>query len=286
MAAPLPIRSYALFGESGELPDVLHCETIAARSALHGWELAPHRHARLHQLLLLTRGGGQVRLESGVISLAPRMLVNVPAGDVHAFRFVPGTDGWVVTLPDERLADARGPLGAIGATAAPLAQACVTGAERAIERTMAAIAREFGGRAEARALALRGLALQLLALAARAVAATAPVAAELPASNLLRRFERLLDTHALEHWSIAAYARALAVSPTHLSRVTRAATGRSASRLVDERVMREARRNLVFSSLPIKSVAYALGFADPAHFSRRFTQVVGCSPRAFRQRLG
>lgn len=29
------IQSYSLFGESQHLPDVLHCETIAARSVLH-----------------------------------------------------------------------------------------------------------------------------------------------------------------------------------------------------------------------------------------------------------
>ena len=48
------IQSYSLFGESQHLPDVLHCETIAARSVLHDWELAPHRHTRLHQVLLIT----------------------------------------------------------------------------------------------------------------------------------------------------------------------------------------------------------------------------------------
>jgi len=30
------IRSYSLFGESSHLPDVMHCETIAQRSVLHG----------------------------------------------------------------------------------------------------------------------------------------------------------------------------------------------------------------------------------------------------------
>ncbi|MEZ5704702.1 MAG: hypothetical protein R3E56_04895 [Burkholderiaceae bacterium] len=47
--------AHGLFGESAQLPDVMHCETIAARSALHGWELAPHRHGKLHQVLLLQR---------------------------------------------------------------------------------------------------------------------------------------------------------------------------------------------------------------------------------------
>ena len=57
------IESYNLFGESDDLPDVVHCETIAARSVKHDWELTPHRHARLHQVLLVARGGGRGTLE-------------------------------------------------------------------------------------------------------------------------------------------------------------------------------------------------------------------------------
>ena len=51
----------------------------------------------------------------------------------------------------------------------------------------------------------------------------------------------------LEHWKVADYARALAVTPTHLSRVVRAATGEPASRLIEVRLMREARRHLVYT---------------------------------------
>ncbi|MEQ1597626.1 MAG: hypothetical protein ABL985_21300 [Casimicrobium sp.] len=36
--AATAIQTFSLFGESTHLPDVLHCETIAARSALHDWE--------------------------------------------------------------------------------------------------------------------------------------------------------------------------------------------------------------------------------------------------------
>ena len=61
------IQSYSLFGESKNLPDVLHCETIADRSILHDWELAPHRHARLHQVLLIQSGGGTVKLDDATM---------------------------------------------------------------------------------------------------------------------------------------------------------------------------------------------------------------------------
>ena len=81
------IQSYSLFGESQHLPDVLHCETIAARSVLHDWELAPHRHTRLHQVLLVQSGGGVAHLDGEKHALFPGALINVPAGHVHAFRF-------------------------------------------------------------------------------------------------------------------------------------------------------------------------------------------------------
>jgi AraC family transcriptional activator of pobA len=84
---------------------------------------------------------------------------------------------------------------------------------------------------------------------------------------------------------VADYARALGVSPTHLSRVARATTGGPASRLIDARLMREARRNLAYTNLRVTAIAYALGFGGPAHFSRAFSRAEGLSPRAFRERL-
>ena len=39
------------------------------------------------------------------------------------------------------------------------------------------------------------------------------------------------------------------------------------------------------TDLPVTSIAYTLGFSDPAYFSRAFARVEGLSPRAFRERL-
>lgn len=283
MAHAAQIHSYQLFGESAELPDVLHCETIAARSALHDWELAPHRHGRLHQLLLIERGGGRAHLEGGSFALRRGSLVNVAAGNVHAFTFTPGTQGHVATLPEELLDEL---MDSVGDTRRWLARSAVVAADAHLARTMGQLAREFDARAPARALVLRGLGATLLGLAARAVAHDAPAPAGLPDSHLIRRFELLLEAHWVEHWSVADYARALAITPTHLSRLARATTGEGASRLIEDRLLREARRQLVYTNLRIQTIAFALGFADPAHFTRRFTRAAGMSPRAFRIRLG
>ena len=276
------IRSYNLFGETGDVPDVIHCETIAARSILHDWELAPHRHARLHQILLISRGGGQVTIEGQRHRLRPMHLVNVPTGQVHGFSFRPGTDGFVVTFvsefldqvlaPSEGLARILGKPGLLRATAE-------------MRNTVTGIFAEFGARHYARAHVLRALSALLLGLVARTLAAEQGPNARTRRADLLRRFEELLDAHVLDHWPVARYAEALKVTPTHLTRLTRETYGCPATHMIRDRMVREARRHLVYTNLSIAQIAYALRFEDPAYFSRIFTQATGQPPRAFRSRI-
>ena len=280
-AAETAILNYNLFGEAGDLPDVVHCETIEARSRLHDWEFAPHRHARLHQILLLENGGGRASLDGQVWQLGPMTLVNVPIGLVHGYAFTPGTDGLVVTLAAEMLDEA---LQLTEGLHEVLAHAAVVPADAACAGTMAEIAATYAGRDFARAQMLRSLSGLLLGQAARLMAASRPVASTPVRPDLLKRFEALLEAHYLEHWSVADYAGALAVSPTHLSRITRAATGRPATRLIEERIIREARRNLVYTNMPVSMIAFALGYGDPAYFSRVFTRATGVAPRVLRAR--
>jgi AraC family transcriptional activator of pobA len=275
------IRTYPLFGEVHDLPDVVHCETIAARSQLTGWTFAPHRHARLHQVLLVEKGRGEATLDGCACPLKAMRVVNVPTGHVHGFTFIPGMQGFVLTVAtemlDEALAQAEGLRRA-------LSESSVIGATAQMRGLMAQIHAEYAGRHFARAHLLRALTSALLGLVARELA-DKTAAADTGAADLFRRFAALLDQHFLEHWSVAEYAATLSISPTHLSRLTKAATGHAASELIRERVIREARRNLVYTNLSISTIAYALGFNDPAYFSRLFAGATGLSPRRFREKV-
>ncbi|WP_242654684.1 helix-turn-helix domain-containing protein [Shimia aestuarii] len=275
------ILNYNLFGESGDLPDVVHCETIEARSRLHDWEFAPHRHARLHQVLLLQEGAGTVTLEGRTHRINPPSFVNIPMGIVHGFSFEPGARGQVITMAVEMLDESLRPSEGLNRI---LARPAVHPAPKPVMATLLEIARAFGGRDFARAHILRAHCALLLGQIAQTLAQneTTPETSDQP--GLLSRFEALLETHFQDHWTVADYADALAVSPTHLSRITRTATGRPASRLIEERIIREARRNLVYTNLPVSTIAYTLGFEDPAYFSRVFSRATGLSPRAFRSR--
>jgi AraC family transcriptional activator of pobA len=275
------IDNYNLYGETGDLPDVLHCETIQARSTQHDGEFSPHRHARLHQFLLLDHGNAQAHIESRKSTLSPGTLLNLPAGCVHGFSFAPNCQGWVVTLTSELLEqNLHG--------AAPLRPLLETPAQTAsnadIRRVITEIFAEYPNQGFARAQILRSLSGLLAGLVARALSREQRPNGS-TSTPLRQRFENLLEEHYRAQWSVADYAAALAVSPTHLSRVMRAATGQGTRAAIEARLMREARRNLAYSNLTIAEIAYQLGFTDPSYFTRVFTRTTGHSPRSFRKRL-
>jgi AraC family transcriptional activator of pobA len=173
----------------------------------------------------------------------------------------------------------------VGTKRSEINQATVLQSDAFIAKTVQQIWLEFSSQEKARALMLRGLSGVLLAWVARQIAAASIGDAQANDSVLVQRFKALIEQNFASHWKVSQYAKALSISPTHLSRLTRAANGMSALRMIEARLMREARRNLAYTNLSISSIAYTLGFSDPAYFSRVFTRDAGISPKAFRSQI-
>ncbi|MBX0292945.1 AraC family transcriptional regulator [Hymenobacter sp. HSC-4F20] len=110
-----------------------------------------------------------------------------------------------------------------------------------------------------------------------------PAAGEAPhAQQLLREFGSLINQHFRSQRTVQLYADLLHVSPNHLNALCRRHLGKTASTLIQERVLIEARRLLRHTSATIAQVADALGFEDASYFSRYFRTHAGQTPEAFR----
>ena len=82
--------------------------------------------------------------------------------------------------------------------------------------------------------------------------------------------------------TVEEYALILGYSPKTLCRASVEATGLTPKRVIDARLVREARRLLAYTDLPCATVGRRLGFDDPANFCRFFTRATGTSPTEFR----
>ncbi|MHA7874078.1 helix-turn-helix domain-containing protein [Roseivivax sp.] len=273
------IRSFALYGESARFPDVLHCETISDRAAENAWTIRTHRHPLLHQLILIEEGRFSVWIDGVRREFARPVLMNVPPDHVHGFRFSQGMRGYVLSVPSETLPDicyrdetvlARLAKPAFLEPSAPL---------------VAAFGRLHGWHespGELRAPVLRAIACEILCLAASQARPRAAPGGSPRQIQLIESFETLLQAHLRERWRAGDYARALGVSPTHLTRICRAAAGISASAWIDRATVTEACRQLAYTVRPVSQISYDLGYEDPSHFSRVFRRVMGLSPSAYR----
>ena len=78
--------------------------------------------------------------------------------------------------------------------------------------------------------------------------------------------------------TMADYATDLAVTPTHLTRAVKAATGKTGSDLLTERILHEARRLLADTTEPAQRIASYLGIGSAAYFTRFIQHHTGATP--------
>jgi AraC family transcriptional activator of pobA len=287
--AGAPIPHFALFGELAPatgLP-LLHIEPIRARSRRYGWEISEHTHDHLLQLVLVRRGGVSIHVDGQAQQRRGPVISAVPPGVVHAYRFEPTVEGDVVSLSDEAWAEAGA--AELQALVEPLlagAQVLVPDARslQGLAPLLVAMRQETQRAAPGQASMLRWLSrcllLQVYRLRAAGRAADAPVGA---ATGRMLRLRRLIDLHFREQRDIAFYARQLGMTERSLRRLTQAQAACTPGRLVDERIAREARQRLAYTHASVAQIAYALGFEDPAYFSRFLRRMTGDTPQSLRR---
>jgi AraC family transcriptional activator of pobA len=272
------IPKWNLYGEEQALQDVLHIETIPSRAAGLDWHIAPHRHPHLHQFFLITDGAATVRLDGATPQIEPPFLLNVPTGVVHGFTFAAGTQGWVLTVPLQTLPEVLAPA-QMQETA--LGRAGFLPVRDNIINIFQTIEAEHAATHPLRTLMLRAQAMQLACVVQRGFAA-ADMAKGPQADPRFVQFQALLAQHLRAPWRLDDYAKALGISPRHLSRICHAATGQPAAEVIETATIREACRLLVYTRASVASVGYSLGYEDPSYFSRAFRRVTGRAPSAYR----
>ncbi|RFM37010.1 helix-turn-helix domain-containing protein [Chitinophaga silvisoli] len=110
-------------------------------------------------------------------------------------------------------------------------------------------------------------------------------------SEIVVNFKKLLEKHyrdlargaATEVFRLQDYADAQNLHPNYLSNVIKAKTGKTIGMWISEKSIAESRSLLQNTNLPVKDIAYRLGFTDTAHFSKFFKKQLGISPVEYRK---
>jgi AraC family transcriptional activator of pobA len=271
--------------------DFIHVEPLESRSSQHNWKIPAHRHRDLFQIFLIERGGGEMTYEASTFPFEAPAALLIPPTTAHGFRYRAGeTDGWVVSFTED-VAEALGERSNAALTRlktlaeAPVVPLADEVASKRIAMLCAELYEEHFLAREGYRLAMRAL-LALIAIGVARLAASRARTGSVtlaPADATVEALRRLVEENFRQERHLDFYAAKLAMTADRLNDHVKRATGVTAGHLIRQRVLTEAKRQLVFTSQPIHEIAYDLAFSDPSHFARFFRKQTGTTPHEFRE---
>ena len=103
--------------------------------------------------------------------------------------------------------------------------------------------------------------------------------------NIVRNFKSAVDNNFSKWHQVKDYADALSVSPNYLNEVIKTTLNTSAKDYIQNKLILEAKRMVVFTDKSGKEIGFDLGFDDPSHFSKFFKNNIGLSLQDFKKSI-
>lgn len=281
---------YGLYGESlnDTEPGFVHVESIAERSSQQGWHIRAHRHHNMVQLFIVEHGSVDILLDNNRHTLSGNGLIYIPNEVIHGFDFQPETQGYVLSIATPFLTEVQGIIQEEVNPGWSLTPAIVTLEQPSelvplFNHLRQLLEGEFRQQKQYSHAMLKCLLGALFTAYAR----TSDMAKVNTGANhhiaQLQRFITLLDHHYKDHYRLDWYAEELGISLSTLNRICKSLLNKPGKKLIEERLILEAKRRLIYTMDSVENTAFALGFEDPAYFSRFFSKSTGLSPGRYRR---
>jgi AraC family transcriptional activator of pobA len=251
----------------------------------------PHRHD-FFEIVWIRSGGGRLTCDLQQHAFGPGTFIVLSPGQVHSWTFDIHTVGRIASFTAEFLAlspECPALLSKMPFLYSDPGSLLALDAEesRRVENVFAQFEELTRVEAAGRDDVARAYLIVLLSLIRQGFARRTPTPASRPSSAegdlLVQRFRLALEQHMPGVVEVGVIARQLRVSRSQLNEALRRGTGRSASEIIHERVLLEAKRVLLHSSLTVAEIAYRLKFQDPSYFGRFFRKYSGRTPGAYRE---
>ncbi len=96
------------------------------------------------------------------------------------------------------------------------------------------------------------------------------------------KFINLLEKSFKQHRHLQFYANELGLPPRKLTEICQSKSGKTAKKIINERVITGAKRLMKYTTLPLKEIAHSLGYKDLGYFCRYFKKATGKTPTEYK----
>ncbi|MFK7881910.1 helix-turn-helix domain-containing protein [Roseobacter sp.] len=243
------------------------------------WRLSLAHDRAEHLMLWITRGQGRVLLDGQRRGVGAHNAIVIPSRSLFALDLGRQSVGQVVVIPETT--DLAVP------TMPRLLRIRDGGVMNDLTTLIDAASREqaSGKSLRAQSMDAYGALISIWVQRQLALEDHAP-ARRNAAERLSAAYCQRITAFFAEPMTMADHAEALNVTPTHLTRACKAATGKTAADLLTERVLYEARCLLASTKVPAQDIARHLGFGSAAYFTRFMQHHTNATPTALRKASG
>ena len=287
------IPHYFLYGEAtpSEFMEGLHIAFLEESLPKHNFEIHPHRHDNLHQLLIVEQGSVLAQINERCREETGPCILSIPPKEVHGFVHQPDVKGYIITISQSFLMQLfseteREEFQFIFRTPLVARLEPDRHTVRAIEYLGPQLMSEFASKEVAQSSMIGAYLKVLFVLLRRSLK---PESNEVHQQDeriaVYEQFMTLLEDHYLQHWSVDQYADVLGFSAGRLNRLCQRYSGQNAMQIIHERLLTEAKRQLIYTQLSSKEICYKLGFKDPGYFSRFFSRHTGITPGKYKKQV-
>lgn len=250
--------------------------TLAQLAAGQDWRLSLAHDRNEHLLLWTTRGQGRLLLDGTRRGVGAHNAIFVPARTLFAFYGGRQAAGHVMRVPETA-----------GLTLPQIPRHLRirdNGSMSELSGLLEAAIREQQSARPLTAQSLDAYAALIAVWLQRQCALEEHASGRLSAAaRLARAYCQRVSSHFAQPMTMSDHAAALGVTPTHLTRACKAATGKTAAELLTERTLYESRRLLTETNTAAQDIARFLGFGSAAYFTRFIQHHCGLPPTGLRR---
>ncbi len=278
-----------LYGDRSARPekDYVFCERLETRSPKFGWDIKPHIHPDILQVFFIEEGAFVLVDAENKIEMSAPCLIFIPSSALHGFVFNSGVKGQILTIAESYFDSLLPELNILPSRAdevirvTSFSKSCP--AER-ISLLLKSINQELEHEETGKQLMMQISLQQLFVLIYRLAGPGKKNREEVmePSARHFRKFEYLIRKNG-GSTTLRSLASEMAVTPVHLNRICKLISGKTASQVIQEYLLGQAKKYLIYTSYSVSEIAYVLNYEYPNYFARFFRKHTGLSPTEFRE---
>lgn len=279
------IPVFKIYEETVDWPttDLLLWEALKDRCQQHHYKINPHRHNDLIQVFYLQQGEMNAQLDGNSFILKAPCIMVVPAMCVHDFSVTSNVNGHVLSLTSPLTQKLGTELNFLDQLLKNPSIYPVSQDQDKVGMLFEAIMEEYQNLQMGREQSLEALLKTLMIWIGRLGIKRSTLESRMNRSNQhLTAFSQLVELHFKTHQPLKDYAKELNITAKHLNATCQQLTQKSSLHIIHQRLLLEAKRNLIYTAMTISEISYSLGFSEPAYFTRFFKRLTGTPPKEFR----